>query len=139
MTASGSPTFPILTGLSGAVRVDGSDRLQLTYPPVLAGLPRWSPDATQIVYVDIQPGRPYQMFVISAQGGAPRAMLADNVRQIDATWSPDGTKIAFGRTNAGDQVATQTISVLDLVTHQVSTVVGSKGLFSPRWSPRDSI
>ncbi|MGB6402210.1 MAG: protein kinase, partial [Candidatus Sulfotelmatobacter sp.] len=29
-------------------RVDGSDRLQLTYPPVLAGLPRWSPDATQI-------------------------------------------------------------------------------------------
>ena len=116
-------------------RVDGSDRLQLTYPPVLAGLPRWSPDATQIAYVDIQPGRPYQMFVISAQGGAPRGVLADNLRQIDATWSPDGTKIAFGRTNAGDQVATQTISILDLVTHQVSTVPGSKGLFSPRWSP----
>jgi hypothetical protein len=24
-------------------RVDGSDRLQLTYPPVLASLPHWSP------------------------------------------------------------------------------------------------
>jgi eukaryotic-like serine/threonine-protein kinase len=114
-------------------RVDGSDRLQLTYAPVLAGLPHWSPDASQIVYVDIQPGRPNQMFVISAQGGAAQGVLADNVRQLDATWSPDGTKIAFGRANAG--VATQTISIVDLVTRQVSTVRGSKGLFSPRWSP----
>jgi Tol biopolymer transport system component len=114
-------------------RVDGSDRLQLTYPPVLAGLPHWSPDATQIVYVDIQPGRPYQTFVISAKGGAPQGVLADNVPQIDATWSPDGTKIAFGRANTGG--ATQIISIVDLVTHQISTVPGSKGLFSPRWSP----
>jgi serine/threonine protein kinase len=28
-------------------RVDGSDRLQLTNPPVFAALPRWSPDGTQ--------------------------------------------------------------------------------------------
>ena len=31
-------------------RVDGSDRLQLTSPPVIAALPHWSPDGTQIAF-----------------------------------------------------------------------------------------
>ena len=115
-------------------RVDGSDRLQLTYPPVLAGLPHWSPDATQISYVDIQTGRPWKTFLISAQGGPPQEMLAENRPQVDATWSPDGKKIAFGRNGLASSEA-QTISIIDLVTHQVSTVPGSQNLFSPRWSP----
>src|SRR5207248_4945158 len=31
-------------------RLDGSDRLQLTYAPVWAALPRWSPDGKEIAY-----------------------------------------------------------------------------------------
>ena len=111
-------------------RVDGSDRLQLTYPPALAGLPRWSPDGTQIAYVAGQPGRPWKTFLISAQGGSPQEMLAESHTQIDATWSPDGKKIAFGRTRE-----VLALYIIDLVTHQVSIVPGSENLFSPRWSP----
>ena len=37
---------------------EGSDRVQLTYPPSEAGLPRWSPDGTQIAYTNALPGRP---------------------------------------------------------------------------------
>ncbi len=116
-------------------RVDGSDRLQLTYPPVLAGLPRWSPDATQISYLDIQPGRPWKTFLISSQGGVPQEMLAESHAQVDATWSPDGKKIAFGRSPGRGSSEALAISTIDLVTHQVSTVPGSENLFSPRWSP----
>jgi len=115
-------------------RVEGSDRLQLTYPPALAGLPHWSPDATQIAYVAGQPGRPLQTFLISAQGGAPQQMLAEDRPQLDATWSPEGKKIAFGRDGASVSEG-QTISILDLDTHRVSTVPDSQDLFSPRWSP----
>ena len=116
-------------------RVDGSDRLQLTYPPVLAGLPHWSPDATQIAYVDSQPGQPWKTFLISAQGGTPQEMFAENEPQADATWSPDGKKIAFGRNGVTPTSGIWVISVLDVVTHRVSSVPGSENLYSPRWSP----
>ena len=115
-------------------RADDSDRLQLTYPPVSAGQPHWSPDAIQIAYVDIQPGRPSKMFLISAQGGVPQEMLAERDVQ-DATWSPDGKKIVFGRNADTGSSGILVISILDLVTHQVSTVPGSENLWSPRWSP----
>jgi Tol biopolymer transport system component len=116
-------------------RADGSDRLQLTYPPVSAGQPHWSPDATQIAYEDIQAGRPWKTFLISAQGGTPQGMLAENEPQWDATWSPDGKKIAFGRTTATGSSEVLAIYIIDLASHQVSTVPGSENLYSPRWSP----
>ncbi len=116
-------------------RVDGSDRLQLTYPPVFAGIPRWSPDGTQIAYIDAQPGRPWKAFLISAQGGTPQEMLSETHTEADETWSPDGKKIAFGRTQQTGSSEPLAIHIVDLATHQLSTVPGSENLFSPRWSP----
>ena len=116
-------------------RADGSDRLQLTYPPVSAGLPRWSPDGTQIVYVDTQPGRPWKIFLISAQGGTPQEVLAEGHTQADPTWSPDGKKLAFGRTQVTGSSEPLAIYVVDLATHQVTAIPGSENLYSPRWSP----
>jgi serine/threonine protein kinase len=113
-------------------RADGSDRLQLTYPPVAAGLPRWSPDGKQIAFVDVQPGRPWKSFVISAQGGTPQEVLPMNQVQVDATWSPDGKKLALGRNPSAGPLA---IDLVDLSTHQVSTIPGSQNVYSPRWSP----
>ena len=60
-------------------RIDGSDRLQLTNPPVFAVIPRWSPDGTQIAFMDAQEGRPWKILLISANGGAPQEMLAENL------------------------------------------------------------
>ena len=112
-------------------RVDGSDRLQLTNPPVFAALPRWSPDGTQIAFMDIQRGRPWKILLISAQGGAAQEMLTENLPESDPGWSPDGKQMVFGRWS--EEIST--IQLLDLNSKQVSIIPGSQGLYSPRWSP----
>ena len=114
-------------------RVDGSERLQLSYPPVYAMLPRWSPDGKQIAFMDGRLGKPMRIYEVSPQGGIPRQLMpADSMPQADPTWSPDGSKVLFGGAS-NDRAAV--IRILDLTTHQISTIPGSQGLFSPRWSP----
>jgi Tol biopolymer transport system component/predicted Ser/Thr protein kinase len=115
-------------------RVDGSERLQLTYPPAVAALPVWSPDGSQIAYISGQAGKPFKIFLVSAQGGSPEELLPENIGEIDATWSPDGSQVAFGRISSRN-TGTKDIQLVDMKTRRTSTFPGSKGLFSPRWSP----
>ncbi len=113
-------------------RADGSERLQLSNAPLSALLPRWSPDGKQIAFSAGQAGRPWKIFLISAQGGAVQELLSENRSEMDPTWSEDGKRIAFGRVA---EAKGKDIEVLDLQTHQVSVLPGSQGIFSPRWSP----
>src|SRR6202043_4085531 len=46
-------------------KLDGSERLQLTFTPLNASEPRWSPDGKQILFTDV----PSKIFVVPAQGG----------------------------------------------------------------------
>jgi Tol biopolymer transport system component len=56
--------------------------------------------------------------------------------ESNPNWSPDGNSLAFGRAPwaEGGTAGTVAIQVLDLRTQQVSTLPGSEGLYSPRWS-----
>ncbi len=115
-------------------KADGSQRVQLTYPPLTPELPTWSPDGRQIAFYGSLPGQKLsKLYTVAADGGTPRELIPeDPLEKWDATWSADGTRIAFGGAPANPNSA---IRVLDLSTHQISTLPGSKGLFSPRWSP----
>jgi eukaryotic-like serine/threonine-protein kinase len=118
-------------------RLDGSERMQLTFAPLEAHSPRWSPDGTRIVFMASLPGKPWNIFVISAQGGAPQEIVPEGRNRGDPTWSPQGDSIIFGAmpwleyaTSSGPS-----IRAVDLQTSKVSDFPGSDGLFSPRCSP----
>ena len=113
-------------------RADGSDRLQLTFAPVAAGLPRLSPDGTQIAYIARQPGQRWKVYLVPRDGGTPQDLVETSYDQSDPSWSSDGKKLAFGRFGESE---TGGIHLVDLATRQVSDIPGSQKLFSGRWSP----
>jgi serine/threonine protein kinase/dipeptidyl aminopeptidase/acylaminoacyl peptidase len=116
-------------------RVDGSQQLQLTYPPDRAALPRWSPDGSQIVFMQAQTGKPWKAVLIPAQGGNPEELLPGSTTEGDPNWSPDGKQIVFSTGLSFGSSSQVDIRVMDLPTHQVSPVPNSKAMYSPRWSP----
>jgi len=75
--------------------------------------------------------------LVAADGGpAEEALPGDEGAQVDGEWSPDGRRLAFGRlTTGGPQDREITIQIADLQSGQIAAVPGSKGLYSPRWSP----
>jgi Tol biopolymer transport system component len=113
-------------------RADGSERMQLTFAPERAALPRWHPESKQIAYVSIKTGQPSQIMLIGVGGGKATAVYAEHRGQIDANWSADGQKLVFGYMVGTLDLS---ISLLDRKAHKVTTIPGSEGLFSPRWSP----
>jgi serine/threonine protein kinase/Tol biopolymer transport system component len=118
-------------------RPDGSERSQLTYPPLLAYMPRWSPDGSQIAFMGQMPGKPWQLYIVSAQGGSAQQLVPDQRDQADPSWSPDGSSLAFGgqAVSEKDAANVNAIRLLDLRTRKVTVIPGSEGLWSPRWSP----
>jgi serine/threonine protein kinase/Tol biopolymer transport system component len=114
-------------------KLDGSQRIQLTYPPLTAAFPSWSPDGQQIVFYGMRLPQKTKLYTVATEGGTPREMIPeDSAEEYDPTWSPDGTRIAVG---GPPSEVTGTIRILDVNTHQILTLPDSKGLFSPRWSP----
>ena len=116
-------------------RVDGSDRLQLTYPPMYPVLPRWSPDGKQILFFEfaLSADKAARIYTISPDGGSPKPLLRDDpTQQLDPNWSPDGTKIVYAGESNNPSSA---IHIFELATHKISNLPGSDALYSPRWSP----
>ena len=116
---------------------DGSQRLQLTWPPLKASLPHWSPDGKQIAFALFSADKPARVYVVAVDGTGLRQVTngeSGNGGDWDPSWSPDGTSIAFGA-NFNDSASQEFIRVVDLKTNQVSVLPGSEGTWSPRWSP----
>jgi len=113
--------------------MDGTQKLQLTFPPMQAYLPRWSPDGKQIAFFGHPPGEPSQVYVVSAAGGVPELICRRATNLADPNWSPDGKSLAFGENVLSNQGSA--VYVLDMKTRNASKLPGSDGLFSPRWSP----
>lgn len=98
--------------------------------------PHWSPDGRRIAFRASLPEQARRIFLISADGGVPQELLpADENKKEEGipTWSPDGRSIAYGQLRYDPKKIA--IHIIELATGKVTTVPGSEGLWSPRWSP----
>jgi Tol biopolymer transport system component/DNA-binding winged helix-turn-helix (wHTH) protein len=112
-------------------KVDGSERLQLSFPPLRARNPRWSPDGKQIVFTALLPGKPWKLHLVSKDGGSPQQLMPEEREESNPGWSPDGNSLVFDARTPGMRA----IYLLDLRKNQVSPLPGGMKMFSPRWSP----
>jgi Tol biopolymer transport system component len=115
-------------------RADGSEKLQLTYPPMQAALVHWSPDGKQIAFSATTPGKPWKVYLMSSDGGSPQAVTSDDAMETDPSWSGDGRTLAFAHYNVLHPEQTW-IELFDVGTRALSKLPGSMGIFAPRWSP----
>jgi Tol biopolymer transport system component/DNA-binding winged helix-turn-helix (wHTH) protein len=118
-------TFP--EGVLWRANRDGTNPVQLTDPPLYPAGPEWSPDGTQILFCGPDSNSQMRSYTISAQGGTPQLILpAGRNEEWAPSWSPDGRKILFQNT---------ALQILDLASHQITTVPESNNMNAPRWSP----
>jgi Tol biopolymer transport system component/predicted Ser/Thr protein kinase len=117
------------------MKLDGSERLQLTFPPTQVYLPRWSPDGKQIAFCATSPTRPSTIQLISADGGNPQELFSASL--ADPGWSADGSALVFTDrwSPEAEKKGSFSVQFMDLKTRKVTMLAGSEGFYSPRWSP----
>ena len=109
-------------------RSDGTDPLQLTFPPGQVFGPSISPDGKQVVYSNSAGA----ICVIGMDGGSPPTIVEKDGAWPH--WSPDGSLLVFR-----DRGASPHIHFLDLRTGRSSLVPGPAGLLNPQWVGDDRL
>lgn len=77
-------------------RSDGSQRVQLTFAPMLALEPRWSPDGRWISFEGVDQSGRATGYLVSKDGGSTRALVAAGKESdMSFTWLPDGRHLLY--------------------------------------------
>ena len=109
-------------------RSDGTDPLQLTFPPGQVFAPSISPDGKQVAYINSAGA----ICLIGTDGGS-----LPTVVEKDGSWphwSPDGSLLVFT-----DRSAPSHIHILDLRTGRSSLVPGPPDMLNPQWVGDDRL
>jgi eukaryotic-like serine/threonine-protein kinase len=116
-------------------RADGSDRRQLTFPPMIATFPRISPDGSKVAFTF--GGRAY---LVHGDSGAPEKIRDDHA--VAADWSPDGNFLAVTSTvpaRESNGKGRWHARIIDVRTRSASVVPDSQGTMGSWFATQDSL
>jgi Tol biopolymer transport system component len=116
------------------MRANGTEKLQLTSPPLMGAEPRWSPDGKKITFGGRAVGKGASVFVVAADGGPPQSIVEGG----GPSWSPDGNTLAYiVWTSPAQSGVTEKreLHTRDLRTGKDSLIPDSQGKYGPLWSP----
>jgi Tol biopolymer transport system component len=107
-------------------RTDGTDRVQLTYPPTQVLYPYLSPDGKKIVFRN----REGTVVVMNADRTSQRELPIRNA--FTPTWSPDGDSLVYSVQNSSH------LETFDLRTGKSSVIPSSEGFYAALWIASDA-
>jgi DNA-binding winged helix-turn-helix (wHTH) protein/Tol biopolymer transport system component len=125
-----------LDGTLWRSRADGTEKLQLTFPPMAAYHSSWSADGKTIVFGASLPGEASHLYSVPYAGGTLQMLAPSDASDTEPSCSPDGRFILFlRRPNSGSQSQQYSIYQLDLNTKATGVITGSLNFESPHISP----
>jgi len=115
---------------------DGTERTQLTYPPMKVQGPSISPDGNKVAFTSAQ----YDIYVVVADGGAPQKIAEHS---LAPNWSLDGNVLLFTSYYGYDRPAAERhqsyLQTFDLRTREIRVVPSSEGKGGGTWVGQDGL
>jgi len=120
-------------------RSDGSERVQLTFPPMMVLFPVISPDGTRIAFSGLTASG-LGVYILNMEGGTPERVAEFG---HGPTWSPDGNSLAYVAFAPGAHYWSPghwlDIDVLDLRTKRISVIPSQRARWDPWWPRPDKL
>ena len=117
-------------------RTDGTERTQLTYPPMKVQDPFIAPDGNKVAFTSAQ----YEVYVVGADGGTPQKIAEHSDA---ANWSPDGNLLLFTSYYGYDRPAAERhqsyLQTFDLRSKEIRVVPYSEGKGGGMWVGQDGL
>jgi len=117
-------------------RADGTERTQLTYPPMAIQTPSISSDGNKIAFTSAQ----YDVYVVGTNGGTPQKIAEHS---LAPHWSPDGNVLVFTSYYGFDRPAAERhqsyLQTFDLRTNETRVIPSSEGKGGGRWVGQDGL
>ena len=117
-------------------RIDGSERLQLTYPPTHVFYPRISPDGTKVAYGSEDENGIVNAYIVSMDGGVPTKIVDNAINAVN--WSPDGNSVVANVTTTR-RVGAWNIQTTDLRTGKIARIPDSTGKGGVWWPSQNML
>jgi probable HAF family extracellular repeat protein len=123
------------------MNADGTNQTRLTNNPAIDYQPNWSPDGTHILFTSYRSAKP-DIWVMNADGSNQYDLITNNQMDLfpnfTSKFSPDGTKIVFGRDLGNDlEIFTVLANGSGPMTN-ISKILGPSNV-EPNWSPDGSM